>query len=70
MGGGSTIPKYEAVFQVSAKPTFAQKGSAIDLLKNASFSGKDSFTKQVIMVRNSTITTDDTVDRPNDGNVK
>ena len=70
MGVGSTIPKYEAVFQVSVKPTSAQKGSAIDLLKNASFSGKDSFTKQVIMVRNSTITTDDTVDRPNDGNVK
>ena len=70
MGVGSTVPKYEAVFQISVKPTTAQKGNVIDLLKNASFSGKDSFTKQVIIVRNSILTTGDTVDRPNDGDVK
>ena len=70
MGVGSTIPKYEAVFQISVRPTTAQRGGVIDLLKNVSFSGKDSFTKQVIIVRNSILTTGDTVDRPNDGDVK
>ncbi len=63
-------PKYEAVFQVSIKPTAAQRNSSIDLIKNANFSGKDSLTKQVIIVRSSTLNTEDMVDRSGEGVVK
>ena len=70
MGAGSQSSKYEAVFQVSIKPTSSQKDTIIDLIRDASFSGKDSITGQAIVVRSLTLTTDDTVDHPGEGVVK
>jgi hypothetical protein len=70
MGAGSQSSKYEAVFQVSVKPISSQKDTVIDLIRNASFSGKDSITGQAIVVRSLTLTTNDTVDHPGEGVVK
>jgi hypothetical protein len=69
-GVGTSVAKYEAVFQIAIKPSLAQKGSEMDLLKNIKFSGQDSFTKQAIVITARDITTRDIVDRPSDGVVQ
>ncbi|KKR02534.1 MAG: hypothetical protein UT29_C0001G0014 [Candidatus Yanofskybacteria bacterium GW2011_GWA1_39_13] len=69
-GVGVTGAKYEASFQVTIKPSLNQKGSTILLVKDSKLSGIDSFTKQNIIVPVRDITTNDMVDRPNEGIVK
>src|SRR3989338_1782780 len=69
-GVGVIGAKYEASFQVTIKPSINQKGSTILLIKDSKLSGVDTFTKQNIIVPVLDITTNDLVDRPNEGQVK
>ena len=69
-GVGGFMPKYELAFQISLKPTGADKDKAADLIRNIQLTGVDSVTKQDIVVRVSDITTDDLVDRPHEGTVQ
>lgn len=69
-GVGIFTPKYEASFQVSIKPSIADKGSSPVLIKEAVFSGTDSFTKQNLIVRAADVDTSRIVDRTDLGAVK
>ncbi|HAU07658.1 MAG: hypothetical protein UW46_C0009G0010 [Candidatus Yanofskybacteria bacterium GW2011_GWF1_44_227] len=68
--GGNLTPKYEAVFQVTIKPSAAQKGSVMDILKDIVFSGKDSFTKQAIVINAKDVDTNSMVDGRGEGVVQ
>ncbi len=69
-GVGVTGAKYEASFQITVKPATNQKGSSIILIKDSKLSGVDTFTKQSIIVSAQDISTDNTVDRPGEGQVQ
>ena len=69
-GVGVTGTKYEASFQITIKPAINQKGSTILLIKNSKLSGQDTFTKQNIIVPDRDISSNDLVDRPDEGQVK
>lgn len=70
-GVGVTGAKYEASFQISIKPSTNQKGSPVLLIKDSKLSGVDTFTKQNIIVGPaSDLSTDNLIDRPNEGQVK
>lgn len=67
-GTGVSTPKYEAVFQVSVKPSVA--GQMPIVVKDSKFSGTDSFTKEQIVLNAQDLTTDVLVDRPGEGTVQ
>lgn len=69
-GVGIGLPKYEATFQISVKPSVNQQGQILTLMKSTSFSGTDSFTSQSIVVPVSDLTGQDLVDRPGEGTVQ
>lgn len=69
-GVGVQTPKYEASFQIAVTPGVNQKGDSVELLKETLFSGIDSFTKQNLVIRVRQATSNQTVDRPGEGNVK
>jgi len=69
-GVGTSMPKYELAFQVTIKPSTADKDRVMDLIKDVKLVGVDSVTKQNIVVRASNMTTSDLVDRPGEGTVK
>ena len=65
-----TGAKYEASFQITIKPAINQKGSSILLIRDSKLSGVDTFTKQNIIVPVRDISTNELVDRPNEGIVQ
>src|SRR3989338_6664629 len=67
-GTGVLTPKYEASFQVGIKPSVA--GQTPTIVKDGSFSGIDSFTKEKIILNVPDLTTDELVDRPGEGTVQ
>lgn len=69
-GVGVTASRYEAVFQVSIKPSLAQKGAPISLLKSARLSAVDTITQQAIIVGASDLTTNNLTDQPENGSVQ
>lgn len=69
-GVGVTGAKYEASFQVTVKPAINQKGVSILLTKDSRLSGQDTFTKQNIIVTAQDISTNDLIDRPDEGQVQ
>lgn len=69
-GIGVGLPKYEASFQVSVKPSVNQKGQSVVLMKSTSFSGTDSFTRQSIVVPVADVNSQDLIDRPGEGTVQ
>lgn len=69
-GVGVTSDKYEASFRIKIKPSITQKGSSVILVKGAKLTGTDSFTTQNIVLPLGDMTTDNLVDRPNQGAVK
>ncbi len=69
-GVGSSTPRYELAFQVSVKPTGADKDKVMSLIKDIKLSGSDSVTKQNIIVRAFDANSDNLVDRPNEGKVQ
>lgn len=56
-GIGTTLSKYEAIFQVSVTPSINQVGQPVELLQFSEFSAVDSFTKNEIFIRAGAITT-------------
>ena len=69
-GTGVSLPKYEAIFQVSVKPSSNQRNSPVTLLKNLRLSGTDIFTKQLIVVNVRDLDTNGLAYRPGEGSVK
>lgn len=67
-GTGVFTPKYEASFRVGVKPSVA--GQIPVIIKDGRFSGTDSFTKEEIVINVSDLTTDDLVDKPEQGTVE
>lgn len=47
-GTGTGLPRMMTSFQISVRPSSAQKGSVLKLLNNAALSGTDSFTGQSV----------------------
>lgn len=69
-GVGVTGAKYEASFQITVKPVINQRGGTILLTKSSKLVGIDTFTKQNIIVSASDVSTDDLIDRPDEGTVQ
>lgn len=69
-GTGIFTPKYEASFQLKAKPSSTQVGNVIPLIESVRFTGNDSFTKQSLIINKTGITSDNLVDRPREGTVQ
>lgn len=67
-GAGALTPEYEASFQVSVKPSVV--GQTPIIIKNANFSGTDSFTKERIILNAPDLTTNNLIDRPGEGTVQ
>lgn len=64
-GVGVFNSKYEASFQVGIKPSIIEQAPVI--IKNAKFTGSDSFTKEEIVINAPDLTTSDLVDRLGEG---
>lgn len=47
-GTGNGMPRYEAQFQISIKPSLSQKGQNVKLISSATLTGTDSFTSQSV----------------------
>ena len=69
-GTGIFTSKYEASFQLKAKPSSTQAGNVIPLIESARFTGNDSFTKQSLIINKTGVTSDNLVDRPREGTVQ
>ncbi len=69
-GIGLSNPKYEAIFRLKLKPSSTQKGSNIDLIREAKFSGIDNFTRQSVVISKKDLNTDNLTDRPKEGVVQ
>ena len=67
-GTGVLTPKYEASFQIGFKPSVA--GQTPTIVKSGRFSGTDSFTKEQITLNALDLTTNNLVDRPDEGTVQ
>lgn len=57
-GTGNGMPRYEATFQISIRPSSNQAGASPTLVNAATLDGTDGFTSQVIQVRLRDATTD------------
>lgn len=69
-GVGVSFPQYEADFQISITPSLNQVGETVPLLKNVSFEGVDTFTKERILRSITDTTTSNISDSNASGNVK
>lgn len=69
-GAGVNEGEYEASFQVSVKPSTAQRGSPILLTKSGKLTGVDATTNQTILVTLLDLNTNNTVDRNGEGIVE
>ncbi|MDP3696748.1 MAG: hypothetical protein Q8R55_01820 [Candidatus Taylorbacteria bacterium] len=69
-GTGIFTPKYEASFQLKARPSSTQVGNVIPLIESARFTGNDSFTKQSLIINKGSLSSDNLVDRPREGTVQ
>ncbi len=68
-GIGVSFPQYEADFQISITPSVNQAGGPVPLLKNVSFEGTDTFTKERILRTIPDVTTANVSDSSASGNV-
>ncbi len=68
-GTGSGMPRMEASFQVSIRPSSNQVGQSVPLTSQSTLSGTDSFTGQAVTAPLRTYTTDDTENHSDDGRV-
>ena len=69
-GIGISFPQYEADFQISVTPSVNQVGETVPLLKNVSFEGTDTFTKERILRTIPDVTTSNISDSSANGNVQ
>ncbi len=69
-GIGVSFPQYEADFQISITPSVNQAGGPVPLLKNVSFEGTDTFTKERILRTIPDVTTSNVSDSSASGNVQ
>lgn len=69
-GTGSGMPRYEAKFQISIKPSSNQQNQSVKLITSASLSGTDSFTSQAVGSSPRDLTTDSVENHLNDGRVQ
>lgn len=69
-GVGVSFPQYEADFQISITPSVNQAGGTVPLLKNVSFEGTDTFTKERIMRTIPDVATSNVSDSSASGNVQ
>jgi hypothetical protein len=67
-GTGVITPKYEASFQVGIKPSTTKQIPL--LIKDAQFSGIDSYTKELIILKAKDLTANDLIDIPFQGTVE
>jgi uncharacterized repeat protein (TIGR01451 family) len=68
-GTGTGVPKYEAKFQISIRPSSNQVGQLISLVNGAALNGTDGFTDQAIQVRLRDTTTADVENHADDARV-
>jgi hypothetical protein len=68
-GTGTGMPKYEATFQISIKPSTNQVGQSAQLLTGDGLTGTDSFTGQAVQVNFRNMSTVDIENHPNDGRI-
>ncbi len=69
-GVGVISAKYEVSFQVSITPSLTQRNNTPTIVKIATLSGIDAFTRQQIVVTSRELSTNDTSDRSGEGVVK
>jgi uncharacterized repeat protein (TIGR01451 family) len=69
VGVDGSLP-YELAFQVTVRPSPTQVGQPASVLTSPALSGVDSSTKQNIIVNAQDLTTNSTVDQPNQGTVQ
>ena len=69
-GVGVSFPQYEADFQISITPSVNQVGGTVPLLKNVSFEGTDTFTKERILRTIPDVSTSNVSDSSASGNVQ
>ena len=69
-GVGVSFPSYEANFQISITPSINQVGETVPLLKNVSFEGIDTFTKERILRTITDVTTSNISDSSESGSVQ
>jgi hypothetical protein len=69
-GTGTSLPQYEAIFQVAITPTNAQQGGSVELIKKSELQGQDGFSKEKIEKFTFPLTTDNVVDQKGMGRVQ
>jgi hypothetical protein len=69
-GSGIFNEKYEGSFRIKAKPSSTQKGTNIQLLDSAQFTGTDDYTKQAIALSRNALSSDNIADQPRNGSVQ
>jgi hypothetical protein len=69
-GTGTSLPRYQAIFQVAITPTNAQLNHEVELIRKSEFEGQDGFTKDNIQKFAFPLTTDDVVDQRGKGEVE
>lgn len=69
-GVGVSFPEYEANFQISITPSLNQVNEVVPLLKNISFEGVDTFTKEKILRTINDVTTSNINDSRESGSVQ
>lgn len=69
-GVGISFPQYETNFQISITPSLNQVGETVPLLKNVSFEGVDTFTKERILRTITDVSTGNVSDSTQSGTVQ
>jgi hypothetical protein len=69
-GTGVASQKYEASFRIKVRPSSVQRGSVVNFMESAQFTGTDSFTKQPIVVNRNSISSNNLTDKPREGSVQ